>query len=258
MLGKIKANLIRNILYILKKNVSKMLNKKPWLYNEKKHIGVDFDNPQEVLEYDKKQGVNLEQERKLLKKLGIKNTHVIIEYGPGTGSLCCETAKVANKVIAIDISQTMLESIIRKTKEQNIHNIELYNKGFLSYHHKDDPVDYIITKNALHHLPDFWKMDFFVRANHLLKLEGTLYLRDVIFSFEPINSTQYINNWIDKYSKVSGWSISDFETHIREEYSTYTWILEEMIKKAGFMIQEVNYDDSKMYAEYICIKKLSL
>ena len=45
----------------------------------------------------------------------------------------------------------------------------------------------------------------------------------------------------------------DFETHVREEYSTFTWIIEGMLDRVGFEV-ESNYL-SPTIAEYICRKR---
>jgi hypothetical protein len=48
-----------------------------------------------------------------------------------------------------------------------------------------------------------------------------------------------------------GFTREDFEGHIREEYSTFGWILEGMFKKAGFDMLKADYL-SPWTAEYIC------
>lgn len=45
----------------------------------------------------------------------------------------------------------------------------------------------------------------------------------------------------------------DFETHVWEEYSTFTWIIEGMLARVGFEF-ESNYLSPTM-AEYICRKR---
>lgn len=36
-------------------------------------------------------------------------------------------------------------------------NVECGQAGFLSYHYQGDPVEFVYSRNALHHLPDYWK-----------------------------------------------------------------------------------------------------
>lgn len=110
-------------------------------------------------------------------------------------------------------------------------------------------------KNALHILPDFWKITAFLRIAALLKPNGIFYLRDVIFSFPAIDCENSINNWIEEVAKPEGegWTTEDFEMHMREEHSTHGWIIEEMLVKAGLKILEANYN-TPTYAEYLCVK----
>ena len=89
----------------------------------------------------------------------------------------------------------------------------------------------------------------------MMRPGGIFYLRDVIFSFEPTEIDKYIEAWIDAVSNSTSWTRDDFETHVREEYSTYSWLIEEMLTKAGFEIQKAKYHDLKTYAEYICTRK---
>jgi putative AdoMet-dependent methyltransferase len=83
---------------------------------------------------------------------------------------------------------------------------------------------------------------------------GFFYLEDVVFSFEPNSYGRAIQQWIDQAS-ASGTSFSkrDFEGHVREEYSTYSWIMEAIIQKAGFAIRKSGFL-SLTIATYLCEK----
>lgn len=69
-------------------------------------------------------------------------------------------------------------------------------------------------------------MTAFLRIAAMLKVKGVLYLRDVIFSFPPADYEESINDWIRQVTKPEGqgWTVRDFEMHVREEHSTYGWI----------------------------------
>lgn len=77
--------------------------------------------------------------------------------------------------------------------------------------------------NALHHLPDFWKQVAIGRMASWLKPGAYLVLRDIIFSFDPASYREAIEHWINQLVA------RDFEAHVREEYSTYAWIIDGMI-----------------------------
>jgi len=65
----------------------------------------------------------------------------------------------------------------------------------LTYEHQDGLADFVVTKNALHILPDFWKMILFSGWLRY-KPNGMFYLRDVIFSFPSAEYETSINEWI--------------------------------------------------------------
>ena len=48
-----------------------------------------------------------------------------------------------------------------------------------------------------------------------------------------------------------GWNRSDVEEHIRDEHSTFTWLLEPMLEKAGFEIEDASYSPDKLFARYV-------
>ena len=57
-----------------------------------------------------------------------------------------------------------------------------------------------------------------------------------------------------EFDPVRGWTRSELETHLREEYSTYTWLLEPLLERAGFLIQDAD-TTARAYAAYTCVKR---
>ena len=43
--------------------------------------------------------------------------------------------------------------------------------------------------------------------------------------------------------------------HVRQKFSTYSWLLEAMLERSGFEIQKAEYDSLKVYAAYTCIRR---
>jgi len=210
-------------------------------FNEFKQQTVDFTDKKLVAEYDQKQKATIEGERELARAIGIEAEHRVIEFGPGTGALCIAMAEICQHVYAVDTSQAMLDYIERSANNLNVPNISTHHAGFLSYEHLDDKVDFIVTKFAFHHLPDMWKGVAISKFNAMLELGGRFYLHDVIFSFEPHLYQTALDTWIDEVTQTSGWSKEDFEIHANEEFSTFSWILEGLIRAAGFKIIQSNY-----------------
>ena len=94
------------------------------------------------------------------------------------------------------------------------------------------------------------------RMADMLKPGGVLRLRDLMYSFEPGEIDQTIEAWLSRAAATpdAGWTREELETHVREEYSTFTWLLEPMIERCGFRIDRVDDVESKIYAAYVCVK----
>ena len=172
----------------------------------------------------------------------------------GTGATSVYDAKYFKRIFAVDVSEMMIKQAQRKAKKENISNIEFIHSGFLTYEHTAEPVDIVLTKAALHHLPDFWKQIALLRINKMLKLGGVFYLHDVIFHFQPTEYIEKINNFISVFEKSTGEKYKEeIETHIRDEYSTFSWIMEGMMERAGFEIEKSRTSDG-FVTEYFCKK----
>lgn len=233
-----------------------MSNQPAWWFDEFRHFGVNFDDSEQVETYDSRQGTNLDTERELAKQLGIGAEMRVIEFGPGTGALSRACALEGAEVISVDISQAMLNYSQKSAEALNIaHKMTFINRGFLSYSHQGDSVDVILTQFAFHHVPDFWKAIALRKMNRILKVGGKLYLRDVVYSFDIDDSIQAIDTWIDTVASSGddGFSHEEFEAHVREEFSTFGWIIEGLLQRTGFKIEKAEYT-APTYANYLCIK----
>ena len=229
-----------------------------WYFDESKMAGIDFQSMAQVEAYDRNQTSSTpELEQALVRRLGIQPGQTVIDLGAGTGTFAIEAAMAGASVHAVDISQAMLTYAERKAQKVGTDAVKFHQAGFLTYEHQGNLADVVITKNALHILPDFWKMATFLKIAALLKPKGKFYLRDVIYSFPPTEYKTAIDEWIKQVAKPEGqgWTATDFEMHVREEHSTFAWIIEAMLTRSGFDIVEVNYE-SPTYAEYLCLKIL--
>lgn len=230
-----------------------------WIYNEHKHCGVDYSDEKLADKYDEQHQKFRDYEKEfnnLIDFLSLKDTHelTVIDLGCGTGATSIYAAERFKKVYGVDISETMINQAKKKLFNKEANNIEFLSAGFLSYQHKNDPVDLLITKAAFHHLPDFWKQIALLKMNNMIRMGGILYIFDIVFNFNAIEYEERINEWILGFEKRADYKFKEeIEIHIRDEYSTFKWILEGMIEKAGFKIKNYRSDDGFM-AEYHCIK----
>lgn len=228
-----------------------------WYYKEKQS-GVDYLNPKIAQEYDEEHQKfrNFEDETaQIVKRLGITSDDTVLDFGCGTGGITLNLAKYSRKVIGVDISREMLDVLREKAEKQEVNNIETHCAGFLSYKHDEtDKVDKIITMFALHHLPDFWKSVALLKMAEILKTGGKLYLFDLIFTFNVDDHQKSILEIINSMHDVAGDSMArETETHIKDEFSTYDWIMEGLLEKSGFFV-DYKYVEADNFVGYVCTK----
>jgi hypothetical protein len=127
--------------------------------------------------------------------------------------------------------------------------------GFLSYEHIGPPVDGMCTRNALHHLPDFWKALALQRMARIMRTGAILRVRDLIYDFHPSAVDEVFERWFGRAAGDPGlgYTQADLVEHIRTEYSTFRWLLEPMLIAAGFEIASAVFDEA-VFGVYTCVK----
>ena len=89
----------------------------------------------------------------------------------------------------------------------------------------------------------------------MLKAGGRLFLFDIVFPSEASDLEDQINAWVRSTALQSGHELAaEAEIHIREEYSTYDWVMEGRLKRAGFEIESTEYGDG-FQATYVCVRR---
>ena len=109
------------------------------------------------------------------------------------------------------------------------------------------------SRNALHHLPDFWKGVALARLHDLLAPDAVLVLRDLVYDFEPVAAERRIEEWLAGAAPTpaEGWTRGELEQHVRDEHSTFAWLHEALLERAGFEIVERDVRGG-IYATYVC------
>jgi SAM-dependent methyltransferase len=220
-----------------------------WQLDEVAQAGAEHLDADYVAGFDQKSPTDWREDVEVLRGLGIGETSTVVDLGAGTGSFAKAIAPHVARVVAVDVSEPMVAAIRAR-------GIEAVRAGFLSYRHEGDPPDAIYTRNALHHLPDFWKAIALERISRLLRPGGVLRLKDFVYSFEPGDADAAVAAWLadapDEPS--SGWTTAELATHVREEHSTYTWLLEPMLEHAGFEIRDRQLSQNRVHAAYTCVR----
>lgn len=233
-----------------------MAPKQVWLFDEAANAGPEHLDPEYVRGYDRKAGFDPSIDVASLGHHGLGADSTVIDLGCGTGEFAIAAALAGARVIAVDVSEPMLREVGAKVVESSLSNVDIVHAGFLTYRHSGPKAEFVYTRNALHHLPDFWKAMALDRMGNFLRPGGVLLLRDLVYSFEPRDADSVMNVWFERASTSSdvGWTRDELETHVRIEYSTFSWLLEPMLTRSGFTVEDVQYSDSRTYATYICVK----
>ncbi|MCL2808104.1 MAG: class I SAM-dependent methyltransferase [Coriobacteriia bacterium] len=228
-----------------------------WYYDDRIHVGIDYGSAEEVRLYEDEfgQGANRSDEAKeLIDALRLTNTSTVLDIGTATGTLAIELAKLCKQVHAIDISEPMLECAKAKAKKLELSNIEFVYAGFLSYQYADETMDAVFTKYAFHHLPDHWKFVALKRIYDILKPGGKFYLKDAILSVDIQEFYDFADEWVALATKGYGQRGEEAAVlFVRDEYPTYVWIVEEMLGRVGFIIDQ-NETQQKMHTTIVCTK----
>src|ERR1700745_1940840 len=207
-----------------------------WYYNQRRRIGID----RAVASlYGCDDDVDL-RARNALSMLGVKKGWRIADIGCGNGVLACEAALMGAEVDAIDISPAMLALAEIHARDRKA-AIRTQSAGLLSFAYQPHSYELIVSEFTLHHLPDFWKAVALSRIHGALKPGANFYLRDIVFVSMPDGSERDVEQWADFSIKNHGFERDSVVTHMRDEYSTFGWVMERMLTEVGFTLLSADY-----------------
>lgn len=219
-----------------------------WYYNERNRMGI---GPAVASIYDSHDDADL-RARAALKMLGVQRGWRIADIGCGNGVLATEAALMGAEVDAIDISPAMLalaEIYARDRKAP----VRTQSAGLLSFAYRPESYDLIVSEFTLHHLPDFWKAVAMSRIYRALKPGATFYLRDIVYASMPDALERDVEQWADFEIKNHDVPRESVVTHMRDEYSTFGWVMERMLTDVGFSIVSADYH-APMHGTYLLRK----
>lgn len=88
-----------------------------------------------------------------LKKIGLGESDVLCDIGAGSGVFTIPAAKITNNsVIALEISDELLEIIKEKAKSQNLSHISTIKVTDDQYDIEEETVDFVILVTVLHEI----------------------------------------------------------------------------------------------------------
>lgn len=228
-----------------------------WQFDETAPSTVDYRDPGCAAAYDARHALHRDFEAEaatIQEALRLRAEDVLIDLGAGTGALALPLARACRRVYAVDPSPAMLARLAEKARAAGLANVSACAGGFLTYAHQGEPATAMISVAALHHLPDFWKQVALRRAAEMLRLGGRLWLYDVVFAFPPGDHPHHFDAFVGAIQARAGQALAgEAATHLREEFSTYEWVLIGMLERAGFRVDEVRRSDP-MTAGYVCTR----
>jgi ubiquinone/menaquinone biosynthesis C-methylase UbiE len=224
-----------------------------WLLDEIANAGRENLDAGHVSRYDVKEDAGAAAEVLVVTGLGLTPDSVVVDIGAGTGQFTLAVAPTCARVVAVDVSPVMLTALRAKVARARLDNVEAVQAGFLTYEHQGSPADLVYSRYALHHLPDFWKGVALARLHGMLRPGGVLRLWDVVYDFDPADAADRIEAWCatGNAPDAGGWSRAELEEHVRDEHSTFSWLLEAMMQRTGFMIEEAEHSDDGIFAKYV-------
>jgi 2-polyprenyl-3-methyl-5-hydroxy-6-metoxy-1,4-benzoquinol methylase len=207
-----------------------------WYYNERRQLGLDSAV---ASIYDRHDDSDI-RARAALTMLGVQRGWRVADIGCGSGLLAVEAALMGAEVDAIDISPAMLALAKIQASDRKV-AIRIQSAGLLSFSYQPNSYDLIVSEFTLHHLPDFWKAVALARIFGALKPGSSFYLRDIVFVSTPDGSERDVEAWADFNIKNHGFVRDSVVTHMRDEYSTFGWVIERMLTDAGFTLVSADY-----------------
>lgn len=100
----------------------------------------------------------------------LKDSHIVLDYGCGTGTASCEFASLVKEISGIDISSEMIRIAKEKAAAGKIDNVNFEKADIFDNKYQNESFDVILAFNMLHTVPN--PQNTTHRINDLLKADG--------------------------------------------------------------------------------------
>jgi SAM-dependent methyltransferase len=152
-------------------------------------------------------------------------------------------------VTVVDVSYAMLQYVTHKARTASL-QIAAQHAGFLTMDLPESSFDAAVSGAALHHLPDAWKLVALRNVANALRPGGQFILYDVVFSVAPGDGPE---DCFERFASAYPGMRTETARHVAREFSTYDWIMEGLLKRAGFEIFSTDRR-SENFAQFHCRK----
>jgi ubiquinone/menaquinone biosynthesis C-methylase UbiE len=107
---------------------------------------------------------------------------LVVDLGAGTGLLALALAPRVRELVAVDISERMLERLDNAALADGIHNVDLLPADLRRLPLDDESATLVVSNYAFHHLDDAGKELALAEARRILRPGGRLVICDMMFS----------------------------------------------------------------------------
>jgi SAM-dependent methyltransferase len=223
-----------------------------WQWNEMQQVGTDYADAAEVEAYDRRMATFRDvdsENRSVLAALSLSPGAAVLEIGCGTGRFARMAAVQGHEVTAVDVSRAMLDYVAAQAEAEGL-RIVVQHGGFLTMQVAPNHYDAVVSVAALHHLPDAWKYAALRRIHRCLKPGGQFILRDVVFAPDDGDLHGCLERFVDSCPEALRCGAIG---HVAKEYSTLDWIMEGLLRRAGFTILSAR-QEGESFVAYHCRK----
>jgi ubiquinone/menaquinone biosynthesis C-methylase UbiE len=106
----------------------------------------------------------------------------VVDLGAGTGLLALALAPRVREVVAVDISERMLERLDDAAAADGVHNLDTVVADLRRLPVEDESATLVVSNYAFHHLDDSAKQLALAEARRILRPGGRLVICDMMFS----------------------------------------------------------------------------
>lgn len=106
----------------------------------------------------------------------------VVDLGAGTGLLALALAPRVQELVAVDISERMLERLDDMAAADGVHNVEPLVADLRRLPLEDESATLVVSNYAFHHLDDSGKELALAEARRILRPGGRLVICDMMFS----------------------------------------------------------------------------
>jgi ubiquinone/menaquinone biosynthesis C-methylase UbiE len=107
---------------------------------------------------------------------------LVVDLGAGTGLLALALAPSVRELVAVDISERMLERLDDSATADGIHNVQTLGADLRRLPLADESATLVVSNYAFHHLDDAGKELALAEARRILRPGGRLVICDMMFS----------------------------------------------------------------------------